>query len=61
MNVGQILETHLGWAALELGRKLEHELSNGVDAGAIAQAAARDLIPKRKTRNLSRRSPTPKC
>ncbi|HEX4209567.1 MAG TPA: DNA-directed RNA polymerase subunit beta, partial [Candidatus Binataceae bacterium] len=29
MNVGQILETHLGWAALELGRKLEHEMGNG--------------------------------
>src|SRR5262249_43274518 len=26
MNVGQILETHLGWAALELGRQLGVEL-----------------------------------
>jgi len=26
MNVGQILETHLGWAAAELGRRLRQEL-----------------------------------
>jgi DNA-directed RNA polymerase subunit beta len=26
MNVGQILETHLGWAALELGRRIERDL-----------------------------------
>src|SRR5216117_2824812 len=26
MNVGQILETHLGWAARELGRQIEQEL-----------------------------------
>jgi DNA-directed RNA polymerase subunit beta len=29
MNVGQILETHLGWAALELGRKLHEDAING--------------------------------
>ena len=27
MNVGQILETHLGWAAKELGNKLQHLLA----------------------------------
>src|SRR5918912_1605367 len=26
MNVGQILETHLGWAALELGKQIEAQL-----------------------------------
>ena len=26
MNIGQILETHLGWAALELGRRIERDL-----------------------------------
>ncbi|NRA34603.1 MAG: DNA-directed RNA polymerase subunit beta [Polyangiaceae bacterium] len=26
MNVGQVLETHLGWGALGLGRKIEHML-----------------------------------
>ncbi|HYB91924.1 MAG TPA: DNA-directed RNA polymerase subunit beta, partial [Candidatus Binataceae bacterium] len=29
MNVGQILETHLGWAARELGRKIEADLGAG--------------------------------
>jgi DNA-directed RNA polymerase subunit beta len=29
MNVGQILETHLGWAGKELGRKIGELLSNG--------------------------------
>ncbi|HEY2487772.1 MAG TPA: DNA-directed RNA polymerase subunit beta [Candidatus Binataceae bacterium] len=28
MNVGQILETHLGWAARELGRRIEQDLRN---------------------------------
>jgi DNA-directed RNA polymerase subunit beta len=31
MNVGQILETHLGWAARGLGRKIGEMLSEGVD------------------------------
>ncbi len=29
MNVGQILETHLGWAARELGRRIEQDLRGG--------------------------------
>jgi DNA-directed RNA polymerase subunit beta len=33
MNVGQILETHLGWAALELGRQLESEVRADGKAG----------------------------
>jgi DNA-directed RNA polymerase subunit beta len=32
MNVGQILETHLGWACLEIGRKLRQILETAVDA-----------------------------
>ncbi len=28
MNVGQVLETHLGWAAKELGRKIRHLIEN---------------------------------
>jgi len=36
MNVGQILETHLGWAARELGRQLDVELRNGeTNAGTL--------------------------
>ncbi len=34
MNVGQILETHLGWAARELGRQLAGELQGDGSAGA---------------------------
>ena len=30
MNIGQIMETHLGWAAKELGRQLAEMVDNGV-------------------------------
>src|SRR5262249_21765567 len=36
MNVGQILETHLGWAAAGLGKKIG-EMGNGARDAAIAQ------------------------
>ena len=35
MNVGQILETHLGWAALELGRRIEQDLRSGASAAQL--------------------------
>jgi DNA-directed RNA polymerase subunit beta len=35
MNVGQILETHLGWAAKELGDRIGHLMSNGTQAEII--------------------------
>jgi DNA-directed RNA polymerase subunit beta len=35
MNVGQILETHLGWAARELGRSLDRLLNTATRAEAI--------------------------
>ena len=35
MNVGQVLETHLGWAAHELGRQIDGLLKNGTKADAI--------------------------
>ena len=35
MNVGQILETHLGWAGKELGNSLKRLLSKEVKAEAI--------------------------
>lgn len=31
MNIGQIMETHLGWAARELGKQLADMLESGVD------------------------------
>ena len=40
MNVGQILETHLGWAARELGQQARRRsCKTGANAGADAQAA----------------------
>ncbi|MBI2338817.1 MAG: DNA-directed RNA polymerase subunit beta [Deltaproteobacteria bacterium] len=36
MNVGQILETHLGWAGIELGRKIQALLDIKFDRDAIA-------------------------
>ncbi|HOX45126.1 MAG TPA: DNA-directed RNA polymerase subunit beta [Myxococcota bacterium] len=35
MNVGQILETHLGWAAKELGLKIQELLDQGAGADAV--------------------------
>ncbi len=35
MNVGQVLETHLGWAARELGRQIERMLEQGAGADAL--------------------------
>jgi len=35
MNVGQILETHLGWASKELGRSISRLLSNSARAEAV--------------------------
>jgi DNA-directed RNA polymerase subunit beta len=39
MNIGQIMETHLGWAAKELGR----QLAELVDSGAAMQVVRDDL------------------
>jgi len=35
MNVGQVLETHLGWAAHELGRQIDEMLKSGTQADAM--------------------------
>ena len=35
MNVGQILETHLGWAAREIGHKIDAELKAGATAAQM--------------------------
>ena len=37
MNVGQILETHLGWAAAELGRKMAALVKQNSDANFIRE------------------------
>lgn len=35
MNVGQVLEAHLGWASRELGRQIDEVLKNLQDAGEL--------------------------
>ncbi len=35
MNVGQVLETHLGWAARELGRQIQVMLDEGAGADTV--------------------------
>ncbi|MGH7986061.1 MAG: DNA-directed RNA polymerase subunit beta [Candidatus Binataceae bacterium] len=47
MNVGQILETHLGWAALELGRTIYGEAHNGSTPAQIRKRL-RELYPDRE-------------
>ena len=60
MNVGQILETHLGWAARELGHKIEDDLRNGVSAAQLKQAAQGNLSREREPRIYRRAGRTPK-
>ncbi|MGA2960705.1 MAG: DNA-directed RNA polymerase subunit beta [Candidatus Korobacteraceae bacterium] len=40
MNVGQILETHLGWAGKEIGHKIAELMSNGTRAEAVREGIA---------------------
>ena len=44
MNIGQILETHLGWAAETLGIKMLNPIFDGADNTAIEDALARAWI-----------------
>ena len=51
MNVGQVLETHLGWAAKELGNKINAMLEEGKKASDM-----RDFLSKiydKKTQDIS--------
>src|ERR1700674_868990 len=48
MNVGQILETHLGWAARELGHKMDDELKAGA-SGAQMRKRLRDFYNDRES------------
>ncbi len=41
MNVGQVLETHLGWAARHLGRQIQDMMESGSGADAV-----RDLLKR---------------
>ena len=60
MNVGQILETHLGWAAREIGRKIDAELKAGATAAQMRKRL-REFYTTRRARNSSISCPTPRC
>jgi DNA-directed RNA polymerase subunit beta len=51
MNVGQILETHLGWAARELGHKIEEDLKNGVSAAQLKKRL-KDIYPEKESHDF---------
>jgi len=52
MNVGQILETHLGWAADRLGFSVTTPVSDGADEAEIAAELARAWLIDRAQRDL---------
>ena len=47
MNVGQILETHLGWAAKELGNKIDRLLSGSLSTDKIKRELRETFTTKR--------------
>jgi len=56
MNVGQILETHLGYAAQRLGFRLETPVSDGADESEISAELARAWLIDRAWRDLTERT-----
>jgi DNA-directed RNA polymerase subunit beta len=52
MNVGQILETHLGWAAAELGKKIAALLKVNNDANFIREAMKKEFAGTATLRQL---------
>jgi len=60
MNIGQVLETHLGWAAQTLGFKVLAPVFDGADEVAIEDALARAwLVQKAAVVNQSPRNEIP--
>jgi DNA-directed RNA polymerase subunit beta len=55
MNVGQILETHLGWAADRLGFRVISPVFDGADEEEIAAELARAWMIDRAWRDLNER------
>ena len=45
MNIGQVLETHLGWAAADLGIKVATPVFNGASEGQIVEELAKAGLP----------------
>jgi DNA-directed RNA polymerase subunit beta len=52
MNVGQVLETHLGWAAKELGNKIGEMLDNGSKVSEIGNFLS-EIYEKNGSQDLS--------
>ncbi|MBT9163195.1 MAG: DNA-directed RNA polymerase subunit beta [Chloroflexi bacterium] len=59
MNIGQLLETHLGWAAQNLGLKVVTPVFNGADETAIEDALARAWIMAVASQQSAVGSPPP--
>ena len=55
MNVGQILETHLGWAASRLGFRVISPVFDGADEREIAAELSRAWLVDRAWKELNRR------
>ncbi len=51
MNIGQIMETHLGWAAKELGRQVNELLESGTATLAL-RAEVKDIFGSNDINNL---------
>ncbi|MEN6479682.1 MAG: DNA-directed RNA polymerase subunit beta [Anaerolineales bacterium] len=56
MNVGQILETHLGWAAARLGFRVQTPVSDGASEDEISAELARAWMVDRAWSELARRT-----
>jgi len=56
MNVGQVLETHLGWAAERLGFRVSTPVSDGASEEEIAAELARAWLIDRAWHDLSERA-----
>jgi DNA-directed RNA polymerase subunit beta len=51
MNVGQILETHLGWAARELGNRIAQDLKSGVSADKMRKRL-KEIYPDKENQDF---------
>ncbi len=51
MNVGQVLETHLGWAAKELGRQIDEYIEKEFSPGSL-RAKLKQIYGKRQNKEL---------
>jgi DNA-directed RNA polymerase beta subunit len=54
MNIGQVLETHLGWAAKGLGQKIQRMLEAQAQGRRPAQVPRRDLQPRQRAASSAR-------